>query len=53
MALYIPGEIMALIVALIRSGIELSGGYTDEQLRQMAVDEEARSDALQKRQEEG
>lgn len=41
------------IAALIKSGVELIGTFTDEELIQMAADQEARSAALQKRQEEG
>ena len=49
----IPGDLIALIVSLIRAGVELAGDYTVEQLEKMAIAQEARSDDLQRRQEEG
>ena len=51
MAIYISQELLAAILSLINSGVKLVGGYTDEELLKMAADEEARSDALQERQE--
>lgn len=41
------------IQALVKSGIELIGTFTEDQLIKMANDEELRSQRLQKRQEEG
>ena len=53
MAIVIDAATLAAIVSLVKSGIELAGDYTDEELKQMAADQEMRSDALQKRQEDG
>ena len=46
-------ELWWAIVTLVKFGVDMSGTYTEEQIIQRAKDEEARSDALQKRQEEG
>ena len=44
-------ELWWAIVTLVKFGIDMSGTHTDEEIIQRAKDEEARSDALQKRQE--
>ena len=49
----IPGDLLSLIVALVQAGVELIGDHTIEQLEALAAAQEARSDDLQKRQEEG
>lgn len=47
----ISPELFLALTTLIKSGIELIGEYTEDQLIQMAADETARSEALQNRQE--
>ena len=47
-----PAGFLAL-TTLIKSGVELIGEFTEEELIKMATDELLRSDALQKRQEGG
>ena len=49
----IPGDLLSLIVALVQAGVELIGDHTIEQLEALAAAQEARSDDLQERQEEG
>ena len=49
----IPGDLLSLIVALVQAGVELIGDHTIEQLEALAAAQEARSDDLQRRQEEG
>ena len=44
-------ELFMALTTLIKSGIELIGEFTDEQLIQMAADQKIRSEQLQKRQE--
>ena len=51
--LVLTPEVAMAIFSLVKSGVELIGEFTDEQLIQMAKDEEARSDRLQDRQERG
>ena len=48
----ITPELFMALTTLIKSGVELIGTYTEEQLIQMSADEKIRSEALQKRQEE-
>ena len=51
MEIVITAEMFIAIASLIKSGVELIGSFTEEELIQMAKDEEARSERLQKRQE--
>jgi len=49
----IDAELFMALTTLIKSGIELIGDFTREELLQMAADQKLRSEALQKRQEGG
>ena len=49
----ISAELFMALTTLIKSGIELIGEFTEEQLLQMSADQKARSEQLQVRQEGG
>jgi len=46
-------EMFMALTTLIKSGVELIGEFTKDELLKMAADQKVRSEALQKRQEGG
>ena len=49
----LDAQMFMALSTLIKSGVELIGEFTREELLQMAADQKVRSAALQKRQEGG
>jgi len=49
----ITRELFMALTTLIKSGVELIGEFTKDELLKMAADQKVRSEALQKRQEGG
>ena len=49
----ITPELFMALTTLIKSGVELIGEFTEDELLKMAADERVRSELLQKRQEGG
>ena len=47
----ITRELFMALTTLIKSGVELIGEFTKDELLKMAADQKVRSEALQKRQE--